>query len=141
MQKVTFDESGTNELIFGPAQTYMITSLDGIGHPEVLYQSQKAPYQDGSTYIDALYQEREIILKGAILTPQDFPHIYEYRRDLQKKLSVKNGQKVLKYENDYGIWYIDVSAKIDFPNKDFQDPCQHFQITFTAQNPYWRIFG
>jgi len=47
-------------------------------------ESQKSPYQDGSTYIDSVFENRAISIEGMIVTRNNPAIVKESRRKMQK---------------------------------------------------------
>jgi len=131
--------NGQNESITFETGPYLIVKIEGLGIPNVDRQEQKAPYQDGTTYIDSILQNRDIVVELAITKPNDFANIALYRRELSQRLCPKYGLGTLTYtdedNNSYNIRAV-VSSMV-FPNKDFRDPYMRAMITFTACDPYW----
>jgi len=118
-------------------EPYLITALDGIEMVEVNEQTQSAPYQDGVTDLDALFGPRTIVVSGSILT-QDLPTIYLDRASAQRQLNPKLGLGALTFTNDTGVYTTAcrcISAL--FPNKEFTNPFQNFQLQFFCPDPYW----
>jgi hypothetical protein len=132
--------NGQNETITFETGPYLIVKIEGLGIPNVDRQEQKAPYQDGTTYIDSLLQNRDIVVELAITKPNDFPNIALYRRELSQRLCPKYGLGTLTYtdedDNAYNIRAV-VSSMV-FPNKDYRDPYMRAMVTFTACDPYWK---
>jgi hypothetical protein len=58
---------------------YLITTLDGLDMPTVDQQEQKAPYQDGTTFLDALFEPRTVTVGGAIVNMQALGAIFTNR--------------------------------------------------------------
>ena len=116
---------------------YLITALDGIEMPEVNMQTQSAPYQDGVTDLDALFSPRTIVVSGSILA-QDLPTIYLDRASAQRQLSPKLGLGTLTFTNDSGTFTTACRCiSAIFPNKEFVNPFQNFQLQFFCPDPYW----
>jgi hypothetical protein len=116
---------------------YLITTLSGIDMPEVNEQSQKAPYQDGVTDLDALFSPRTITVEGSIQS-QQLPAIFSDRASAMAQLNPKLGLGTLTYTNEQGTFTTAcrcISAL--FPNKLFTDPFQNFQLQFFCPDPYW----
>ena len=132
--------NGQNESITFETGPYLIVKIEGLGIPHVDRQEQKAPYQDGTTYIDSLLQNRDIVVELAITKPNDFANIALYRRELSQRLCPKYGLGTLPYtdedNNSYNISAV-VSSMV-FPNKDYRDPYMRAMVTFTACDPYWK---
>lgn len=116
---------------------YLITTLDGIEMPTVDNQEQRAPYQDGTTYLDALFEPRTIVVTGAILK-QDLPTIYTDRAAIQAILNPKNGPGVLTFVNNFGTYTtVCYCNSCLMPNKLATDPFQTWQFQFYCNDPYW----
>jgi hypothetical protein len=117
---------------------YLITTLDGIDLPTVDEQEQKAPYQDGTTYLDSLFEPRTIVVTGAIINIQALGAIFTNRATIISALNPKNGPGVLTYTNDNAVYTtICTVSQASFPNKLATDPFQTFQIQFYCNDPYW----
>ncbi len=131
--------NGQNESLTFETGPYLIVKIEGLGIPNVDRQEQKSPYQDGTTYIDSLLQNRDIVVELAITKPNDFPNIALYRRELSQRLTPKYGLGDLNYTDEDGNEYTirAVVSSMVFPNKDYRDPYMRAMVTFTACDPYW----
>ncbi len=117
---------------------YLITTLDGLDLPTVDEQEQKAPYQDGTTFLDALFEPRSIVVTGAIINIQQLGAIFTNRAVILAALNPKNGPGVLTYTNDDAVYTtVCTVSQASFPNKLATDPFQVFQIQFYCNDPYW----
>ena len=132
--------NGQSESITFETGPYLIVKIEGLGIPNVDRQEQKAPYQDGTTYIDSLLQNRDIVVELAITKPNDFANIALYRRELSQRLCPKYGLGTLTYTDEDGNAYNirAVVSSMVFPNKDYRDPYMRAMVTFTACDPYWK---
>jgi len=132
--------NGQNESLTFETGPYLIVKIEGLGIPNVDRQEQKAPYQDGTTYIDSLLQNRDIVVELAITKPNDFTNIALYRRELSQRLTPKYGLGDLNYTDEDGNEYTirAVVSSMIFPNKDYRDPYMRAMVTFTACDPYWK---
>ncbi len=63
-----FTNSRGESVEFGDSPFYLQV-VEGLGDVSANIQSQKSPYIDGSTYLDALLDEREIELEFVISYP------------------------------------------------------------------------
>ena len=116
---------------------YLITSLEGIDQAPVSVQSQKAPSQDGETYIDALLDVRDISVTASIIA-RDMPTIWQKRQALIQAFNPKLGEGWLTLTNDRGNWKIRCNPVGPvFKNKHYKDPYQEFTIDFECRDPYW----
>lgn len=140
-RKLVFVNASSETLTIDTDGPIFPVKIDGLGTPETMIQEQKAPFQDGTTYIDALFQPRTITVEVAILKPNNFTEIDTYRRELAKKLNPKLGQGTLTYTTEGGAVYkiaaIPMSSP-SFPNKDYRDPYARAQVTFYCNDPYWK---
>jgi len=138
-RKIVF--TNTNSDTFTADGTeFLILSIDGLGTPDTNIQQQKAPYQDGTTFIDALFDNRTITLEVAIIAPNDFATIATKRREVVNRLNPKLGIGTLVYTDESGQeWKINAIPVTSpaFPNKDYRDPFQRFQISFLCNDPHW----
>jgi len=132
--------NGQNESLTFETGPYLIVKIEGLGIPNVDRQEQKSPYQDGTTYIDSLLQNRDIVVELAITKPNDFANIALYRRELSQRLTPKYGLGDLNYTDEDGNEYTirAVVSSMVFTNKDYRDPYMRAMVTFTACDPYWR---
>lgn len=77
---------------------FLLQSVDGLGDVDADIQTQKAPFQDGSTYIDSVLQERAISLEIVIIA-SDKSTLLQQRQYLASVFNPKLGQGILRYEN------------------------------------------
>ena len=68
MEKVTITNKHGESITLGNAAPYYLEILDGVGEVSISIESQKSPYQDGSTYIDSVFENRAISIEGMIVT-------------------------------------------------------------------------
>lgn len=67
MQKLIYTNSLGESVELSHRPPFLLTSIDGLGDVDANIQMQKSPYQDGSTYVDSLLQERFISLQVSII--------------------------------------------------------------------------
>lgn len=141
MRRLTFTNSRGESVVLGNSAPFFVTRLEGAGAPGANIQTQKAPYQDGSTYIDALLEPRMIILEGSILKRKG-EEIFACRRELASVFNSKLGPGKLIYQYDGGEKEIDAVADGApvFPDRSGQ-PTQKFLINLFCPDPYWRSPG
>ena len=141
MRSLVFTNSaGVSVTLDSGSAPFFIESLEGIDLPPVYFQSQKAPFQDGNTLIDQLFQPRTITIQGAIRssTPLQLSTVWALRRTLSSVLNPKLGLGMLTYTYDGGAKKIAcVCVGLHLPNKVYPEPWQRFQIQLEAPNPYW----
>lgn len=140
-RKIVFVNALSSTLTISSDGPLVLTSIEGLGTPETRVQEQKAPFQDGTTYIDALFDPRIITIEMSINAPNDFADIDTYRRELATKMNPKLGMGTLTYTTENGAQYaisaIPVTSPL-FPNKDYRDPFSRVMLTFHCPNPYWK---
>jgi len=118
---------------------FAITKAEGLGVPGINLQTQKAPYQDGTTYIDSLLDNRMLSFELTINKPNAFADIDTARRELVSKLNPKLGPGVLVYTTEGGSSYrinATVSA-VTIPDKRYQEPFLRVLVQLTANDPMW----
>jgi phage-related protein len=77
--------------IFGEIP-YTVTSIDGLDPVAINIQETRAPYQDGSTYLDCTLDTRTISIEGAIVDKQAWGDVDEERLELIRLMNPKSGQ-------------------------------------------------
>jgi len=111
---------------------FFLTKIEGIGDVEANIQTQKAPYQDGSTFIDSTLSERVITIEADIL--KDFQ---TNRQLLSKVLNPKN-EIELKYEDKGITRYIKgVPEHVPIFPDTRGTPTRKAMIGILCPNPYW----
>lgn len=138
MRRLRYTNPSGVEILLSDA-FYGIKSATGLGVPQVAIQEKKAPFQDGSTYIDELLEPREIVVEGSINTGV-LIDIYRYRREMVAALNPKLGPGTLIYENDNASWLLEGVSPLGpvFPNRNANEGSQKWQITFHCYDPYWK---
>ena len=138
MEKLTFINSRGQSVELGDNAPYILTKLEGMGAITTNIQSQKAPYQDGETFIDAVLEPRTPYAEVMILAENEAEMGYRRRR-LTEILNPKLGPGKLRYEN--GEIKVEVEAVIElgpvFPDAgDFKDKMQPAMINFYCPEPF-----
>lgn len=139
MRSITYANPNGHTITFGlPPAPYYITALKGIDAPSLDLQTQKAPYQDGTTLIDQLFQSRTIAVEGAIAVPVSNPAIAPLRREILSVCNPKDGPGTLTLTTDWGTKSIRaVPSSVVFPNRVPTVPFQVFQLMFYAADPFF----
>jgi Phage tail protein len=141
MQRVIFTNARGQSVELKSSAPFLLESIDGLGDVDADIQTQKAPFQDGSTYIDSVLQERPISIQITILTP-DKPTLLQKRQYLASIFNPKLGPGTLRYEN--GETVREIEAVPDgvpvFPSgKDNRGPTfQKAIVNLLCPNPYWK---
>jgi hypothetical protein len=141
MQRILFTNSRGQSVELKSSAPFLLQSIDGLGDVDADIQTQKAPFQDGSTYIDSVLQERAISLEIVILAA-DKPTLLQQRQLLASVFNPKLGQGILRYEN--GETIREIEAVPDgvpvFPSgKDNRGPTfQKALVNLLCPNPFWK---
>lgn len=116
-----------------------ITNWEGFSNAPLNIQSQQVPMQDGSVFLDALIENRDLNVILSIQDGNDLEKRYELERQLIKILNPKLGEGYLIYTNDFISKRIKCIPQIPlFPNKNSNDPgTQKGELSWTACEPYW----
>jgi hypothetical protein len=100
-------------------------------------QSQRAPFQHGSTYIDQLLNDREIVVQGIISVGTKTSLSYPLRHDLVSVINPLLGQGVITYTNDHVIRKAMCTAIGPvFANNNSNEGSQKYMITFHCNDPF-----
>ncbi len=140
MRRFTYTNPNGESIVLGPTPAnYMIESATGIDGAGTDIYYTKSPNQDGETYLDNLLSVREIVINGSITAPNDSADIFPLRRELVRVVNPKLGVGVLKYEYDGGTKIIHAlpDGGPVFANRDFREPWQKYQVTFSCPSPLW----
>lgn len=94
IMKITFINSRGDSVVLDHGSPFFINKIEGLGDVNASIWTQKAPKQDGSTYIDSMFEERAISIE--IVIRKD----YETNKQiLSKVFNPKLGEGLLIYEN------------------------------------------
>lgn len=144
METVKFTNSLGQSVKFADAP-FFIQSIEGLGDLSADIQSQKSPYQDGSTFLDAVFNEREIGLEFLIVADftsnQTYGDISQMREHIASVLNPRLGQGVLTYENERVtrlITCIADSVPVYSDNGNRTATIQKASVNFIAHKPHWR---
>lgn len=116
-----------------------IINWEGFSNAPLNIQSQQVPMQDGSVFLDALIENRDLSVTLSIQDGNDLEKRYELERQLIHILNPKLGEGYLIYTNDFISKRIKCIPQIPlFPNKNSNDPgTQKGELSWTACEPYW----
>lgn len=144
METVEFTNSLGQSVKFADAP-FFIQSVTGLGDVSANIQLQKSAYNDGSSFIDALLDEREIGLEFLIVANAEARETYgdvsRMREHVATVLNPKLGQGVLKYENERIVRLITCVADSVPQFNDGGDRTEMIQngsVNFIAPDPYWK---
>lgn len=144
-QEVVFGINGYSFVdTFGTSNTnisngYSVVRFEGFGDVEADLQLQKAPYQDGSTHIDTLLNERPLYIEFAI-SANDYKELSEMRRYIGRVFNPKLKGK-LTMTSSGKTYEIGCSPEHvpNFPDKgsDVVGTRLTGSIDLLAPDPYW----
>lgn len=141
--KITFTNSrGQSCELTTLNSDYILTEFSsGLGEVAATFQTQKAPYQAGSTLTGISIGERTIEL-GLLIRGEDKEDISRKRMDLSKVFDPLTGEGVLMYQIDeVNVYRINCVADAfpTFPTgKGVRSSvAQRASISLTAHDPYW----
>lgn len=125
--------------LFG--RPYRLIRVEGIGDTEASTQMQKAPFQDGSIYIDSVLTDKPIEIELKI-TGDNQLDLDAKRRYFASVFNPKLGKGTLRYIGDDDVKEIDVvsDAVPYFPDgpSNRKPTFQKSLLHLSAPYPYWR---
>jgi hypothetical protein len=139
MQHIIFTNARGQSVELKSSAPFLLQSIEGLGDVDADIQTQKAPFQDGSTYIDSVLQERAISLEIVILA--DKSTLLKQRQFLASVFNPKLGPGTLRYEN--GETIREIEAVPDgvpvFPSgRDNRGPVfQKSIVNLLCPEPFW----
>jgi len=139
MESVTFINSLGESVYLGEDAPFVLIKIEGTGATDVYVQTQKSPFQDGTTYIDNTLEPRTISIELRILAENE-NEMVEYRHRLLQAFNPKLGLGELKYQ--FGNVTRRIKAIAEFPPTfphagDFKDTMQPSLIQLYCPDPYW----
>ena len=139
MEKLIFTNSRGQSVELGNEAPFILTEIEGTGSVNVNIQSQKSPYQDGSTYLDNTLEPRPISIEVMLLA-DTIGEMTENRHRLLKVFNPKLGPGRLVYQLGNIKRKIEAISELApvFPeNKDFKDTMQQGLIQLYCPDPFW----
>ncbi len=140
MQRIIYTNARGQSVELKSSAPFLLQSIDGLGDVDADIQTQKAPFQDGSTYIDSVLQERVISMQIAILA-SDTATLLQQRQYLAAVFNPKLGLGTLRYENGETIREIEVvpDGVPVFPSgTDNRGPTfQKAIVNLLCPSPFW----
>lgn len=141
MQKIIYTNSRGDSVTIGHNPPFQLASIEGLGDLDADIQTSKAAYQDGSTYLDALLNERTISI-GFRIKEDSIEDLFELRRRVASIFNPKFGLGELRYEYPGGVKVINAVADHvpTFPSggSNHGPTFQRSMITLICPDPYWR---
>ena len=138
MQKLVWINSKETEINLTSGD-YGITEWEGFSACDLEVQTQNVPFQDGSVFLDALLNNRELSVTLAINDGKDLEKRYRLRRELISALNPKLGEGYLIYTNDFISKRIKCLAQMPvFPTHNSDKAgTPKASLSWTACDPYW----
>lgn len=138
MQRLIWQNAGGDEINL-TAGSYGITNWAGLSNADINLQTQQVPYQDGSVFIDALLNDRELSITLAVNDENDLEKRYALKRELIAALNPKLGEGYLYYTNDIYTRRMKCIPHLPiFENKNANDSgTLKASVTWTACGVYW----
>lgn len=128
-------------IILGNQAPYFLETIDGVGEVPVAIESQKAPKQDGSTYIDNTLDNRAISIEGTIITKGDPAAVLGARRLMQRVLNPKLDAVTITYHRGNQVKEIKGLAETTpvFPGGQGSKGLyyQKYLIHLLCHQPFW----
>lgn len=123
----------------GNSAPYILSKVDGLGDVLATNHTQKAPYQDGTTYIDTLMEERFITLQVGIVANGN---LSEGRQTFASIFNPKIGESTLRYINGNSVKEIKaISEHVPiFPSskENRSRNTQMAMLTLRCPIPFWQ---
>lgn len=140
MQKVTFTNAkGQSILIY--LKPFFLNNITGLGDVISDNGFQKAPFQDGNTFIGSVLQSRSITIETTIFG-ENADETLKKRQEFVSIFNPKLGEGVIRYENDSGSWEIKIviDGVPSFPSGqgNRSETFQRTLVNLSAPNPYWQ---
>lgn len=141
MQEIIIKNQNGESITLGNQATYFLETVDGVGEVPVAIESQKAPKQDGSTYIDNTLENRAISIEGTIITKGDPAAMLMARRKMQRVLNPKLGSVAVTYHQGNQVKEIMGIAETTpvFPGGSGSKGLyyQKFLLHLICHQPFW----
>ena len=136
MNSVTFTNSAGESVTIGRYNPFKLVKITGTDATDAAIITQKAPYQDGSTYINTFLEERSISIELGVLGSSK-PEIEDNKSIIFQVFNPKLGPGILRYEYPGGIKEIMATPEgtPTFPTKN--NSFHQGIINLLAPNPYW----
>lgn len=141
MEDITITNQNGESICLGRRGPFFLEKIEGLGEVEVGIESQKAPYQDGSTYIDNTLENRALSMEGTIIAKGNPEALPAARRKLQRVLNPKLGEVVIIYRQGEKVKKITGMAESTpvFPGGKGRRGhyYQKFLLHLICHQPFW----
>src|SRR5690606_21648137 len=102
---------------------------------DVNIQSQRSPYQDGGTFINAKLEVRDIFMQVAIASGNP-KELFQLRQDIQRMFNPKLGEGLLIYETPNGKKMLNVAVDSMPIFSEYSSRIVVCQINLAANDPF-----
>ena len=138
MQKLVWQNS-IGDSVDLTSGNYGITEWEGFSNAPLNIQSQQVPFQDGSVFLDALMEQRELSVTLKMQDNGNLENRYRMRRELIHILNPKLGEGYLIYTNNFTSKRIKCVPQIPlFKTHNSNDSgTPEASLAWTACEPYW----
>lgn len=137
---LTFINSHGNSVVFSKIPPYKLIQIEGTGGLSSDVQMEKAPFQDGSSYIDTLLEPRSVSLEVGIYG-NDATDLSAKRSEVSRVFNPKLGVGILRYEYDGGTKELNATvetAPVFLTGGDNStSKFQRVLINLIAPLPFW----
>ena len=99
MEEIIIINKNGEKIVLGNQGPFFLEKIDGVGEVPVALENQKAPKQDGSTYLGNVLDNRAISIEGTIITKGDPNAVLAARRLMQQVLNPKLGEVIIAYQD------------------------------------------
>lgn len=135
MQKITYTNERGQSIKLTNTKPFFLRAIEGTGAVGTDVQMQKAPFQDGASYIDTLLEPRYLTLEVVILS-ENQTELYQYRQQLSEIFNPKF-KGTIKYINNNTEKILPVvveKAPVWGKTRLNVQPCI---ISLVAPSPFW----
>lgn len=144
MERVVITNINGESITLGNEAPFYLELIDGVSEVPVTSHSQKAPKQDGSTYLGNMLEGRAISIEGMIITRNTPKKVLECRRKMQRVLNPRLGEVTISYHygekaNEVKEIKGIVETTPVFPSGDGNKGLyyQKYLINLYCHNPFW----
>lgn len=136
MQGVRYINSKNQSMDFGITPPLVLRRIEGVGNVDTSFQTQKSPYQDGSTYIGSRLENREVFMQITIIA-KDSQTLFQKRQEVQDLFNPKHGEGYLQYVTANGVKFVKVVPDGTPVFSRYDGNTVDGQITLIANDPFW----
>lgn len=97
MDEIIITNRDGEGITLGNQAPYFLERIDGTGEVSIAIENQKAPKQDGSTYLGNVLDNRAISIEGMIITKGHPATVLAARRLMQRVLNPRLGSVMIAY--------------------------------------------